>query len=329
MKVRLRSPWSLIVVLTSLISSPAPAQIVELSETFTTATQTTGGWTLATGFWPAQNNSDNPQPYGSNGGAWGPGGTLFSPAPVGSYFATDTTATGNANGTVSDWLLTPVLTLHNGDVLKFATRTRNPEEGPSRLEIRLSTAGSATNVGTLSTDVGVFTQLLGTINPNLTTNVYPTSWTAGTETFTISGLTGMATGRIAFQTFYPNGGFAGPNGDTVGLATVSYSSTAQTAWTWTGSVSGNWSISGNWSPTGLPVSNVNNQFTFAASAHPAMTNDIAGTMILNSLTFNAGSPVYTLTRQWLELPIQQRRRVAANRDEFGQQRHDQHRSHAG
>ena len=245
-------------VINGLIAVPAAAQVVELTENFTSATATTGGWTLTSGFWPAQNNSTNPQPSSSSGGAWGPGGTLFNPAPGGAYFATDTTATGTDNGTVSDWLLTPVLTLHNGDVLKFATRTRNPEEGPSRLEIRMSNAGSLTNVGTLPTDVGVFTQVIGTINPNLTANVYPTSWTAGAQTFTISGLTGTPTGRIAFRTFYTNGGFGGPNGDVVGLATVTFTSTAQTAWTWTGAASGAWSNSGNWSPTGLPVSNANN-----------------------------------------------------------------------
>ncbi len=214
------------VIGSSVIGSSASAQVV-FSENFNTATQTTGGWTLASGFWPAQNNSDNPQPYSANGGAWGPGGTLFNPPdspPNGSYFATDTTATGNTNGTVSDWLLTPVLTFHNGDIIKFATRTRSPEEGPSRLEVRISTGGASTNVGTGSaeSDVGLFTLLVGTINPNLTAGAYPESWAAGQESFMVTGLSGTQTGRIAFRTSYTNGGFGGPNGDTVGLDTVSY-----------------------------------------------------------------------------------------------------------
>ena len=192
---------------------PALAQVV-LTENFNSPTTLT-----TTGGWFAQNNSTNPDPSG----AWGPGAGLFDPpdtGPDGTYYATDTTATATANGTVSDWLLTPVLTFHNGDLIKFATRTRNPEEGPSRLEVRLSTAGSLTNVGTLPADVGLFNLLLGTVNPTLTAGAYPEAWT--TFTFPVSGVAGTATGRIAFHTFYPNGGFDGPNGDTVGLDTVSY-----------------------------------------------------------------------------------------------------------
>jgi autotransporter-associated beta strand protein len=287
--------FTVTVLVAGWVASPAAAQILELTENFTTATQTTGGWTLTSGFWPAQNNSANPQPFGATGGAWGPGGTLFNPAPNNGYFATDTTATGNNNGTVSDWLLTPVLTLHNGDILNFDTRTRSPEEGPSRLEIRLSTAGAGSNVGTLPSDVGTFTQLVGTINPNLVAGAYPEIWAAGQESFTISGLTGVVTGRIAFHTFYPNGGFGGPNGDTVGLAAVTYSSLPTTAWTWTGSTNGGWNTVGNWSPSGVPASNVDNKLTFAATPNAAMTNNIAGVLTINSLNFLSGSPLYSLT----------------------------------
>ncbi len=288
----LKKSFFALIILSATVAV-APGQTVELTENFTSATQTTGGWTLTSGVWPAQNNSDNPQPYSANGGAWGPGGTLFNPAPGSGYFATDTTATGNANGTVSDWLLTPVLSLHNGDTLTFETRTRSPEEGPSSLYVRLSTAGSGTNVGTTSGAVGTFTTLVGAINPNVTAGAYPESWT--TETFTISGLSGTASGRIAFQTFYPNGGFGGPNGDTVGLATVTYTTVPQTISTWTGNINGSWNTSGNWSPVTIPSSSVNTQLTFGTTTNGAMTNDIPGTFSLNSMTFNAGSPVYSLS----------------------------------
>jgi autotransporter-associated beta strand protein len=279
--------------LAALAAAPVAAQVVELNENFTSATATAGGWTLNSGFWPAQNNSDNPQPYSATGGAWGPGATLFTPAPGGNYFATDTTATGNTNGTVSDWLLTSVIALHNGDTIKFATRTRNPEEGPSRMEVRLSTSGSSTNVGTVASDVGAFTVLINSVNPSLTPNTYPTAWT--TFTYTISGLSGTQSGRIAFHTFYANGGFNGPNGDTVGLATVTYTAVNPSLFTWTGNTSGSWNNTGNWSTATIPSSNSNNQLTFGTTPNPTMTNDIAGTLILNSMTFNSGSPVYSLS----------------------------------
>jgi autotransporter-associated beta strand protein len=293
--LRSKSPRCVVALIAAVLAAaPAFAQSVVLTENFTTVAQTTGGWNLSSGFWPAQNNSTNPQPYSTNGGAWGPGGGLLNPAPGGAYFATDTTATGTDNGTVSDWLMTPVLTLHNGDILKFSTRTRNPEEGPSRLEVRLSTAGSGTSVGTLPADLGSFTTLVGTINPSLTANTYPTAWT--TETFTVSGLSSIATGRLAFRTTYPNGGFNGPNGDTVGLAQVTYTATTGLkTLTWTGNVNGNWSNSGNWTPTGFPASSGDTQLTFGATPNRVMLNDLSGGVTVNSLTFNNGSPAYILS----------------------------------
>jgi hypothetical protein len=265
----------------------------QLTETFTTSAATTGGWNLSSGFWPAVNNSDNPQPYSATGGAWGPAGSppLFTSPPGGGYFATDTTATGNDNGTVSDWLMTPVLTLHNGDTIKFYTRTRSPEEGPSRMEVRLSTNGSSSNVGATNSSVGDFTTVLGTVNSGLAANTYPTSWTQ--FTFTVSGLGGTPTGRLAFRTNYANGGFGGPNGDTVGLAQVIYTAAPNTIWTWAGATNGSWNTNGNWSPTGTPAASANNQLTFGATSNAVMTNDITS-LILNSMTFTATAPTYTL-----------------------------------
>jgi autotransporter-associated beta strand protein len=64
--------------------------------------------------------------------------------------------------------------------------------------------------------------------------------------------------------------------------------------TWTGSTSGSWSVAGNWSPNGVPASSDNTQLTFGATPNPAMVNDI-GTLVLNSMSFNAGSPAYSLS----------------------------------
>jgi autotransporter-associated beta strand protein len=67
------------------------------------------------------------------------------------------------------------------------------------------------------------------------------------------------------------------------------------ALTWTGSSTGNWSNNGNWNPANAPASSVNNQLTFGATSNAAMTNDIAGTLVLNSLNFTASSPTYSLS----------------------------------
>jgi fibronectin-binding autotransporter adhesin len=77
-----------------------------------------------------------------------------------------------------------------------------------------------------------------------------------------------------------------------GLSALAASPAA--AQTWTGAVSGSWTDAGNWSPAGVPVSGPNTQLIFGAAANAAMTDDIAGAFALNSMTFNAGGPAFTL-----------------------------------
>jgi autotransporter-associated beta strand protein len=64
--------------------------------------------------------------------------------------------------------------------------------------------------------------------------------------------------------------------------------------TWTGATSGSWTNSGNWNPATVPTSGPSTQITFGATPNPVMTNDISGGLTLNSMTFNSGSPVYSL-----------------------------------
>jgi hypothetical protein len=87
------------------------------------------------------------------------------------------------------------------------------------LEVRLSTNGASTNVGT-GAAVGDFTTLLLSINPTLTTTGYPTSWTQ--FTVTISGLPAPTSGRIAFRYYVTSGGPTGTNSDYIGIDNVVY-----------------------------------------------------------------------------------------------------------
>ena len=86
--------------------------------------------------------------------------------------------------------------------------------------MRLSTAGPSTNVGTLATDVGVFTTLLLDINPTLAVGGYPDTWTQFTAT--LSGIPAGATGRIAWRYFVTDAGFLGTNSDYIGIDTVEF-----------------------------------------------------------------------------------------------------------
>lgn len=140
---------------------------------------------------------------------------------VSAYICANYNSTTGAN-TISNWLITPNRTFRNGDVFTFYTRrpTPNPTEYPDRLEVRLSTNGASTNVGTGSAAVGDFTTLLLSVNPTLVTGVYPQVWTQ--FTITVSGLPAPTSGRIAFRYYVTNGGPSGSNSDFIGLDNVVY-----------------------------------------------------------------------------------------------------------
>ena len=128
--------------------------------------------------------------------------------------------------TISNWLLTPTMTLQNGSTLIFYTRTMDVPQFPDRLQVRMSTNGASTDVGTAAFDVGDFTTLLLDINPNQTTTGYPNVWTK--FTVTVTGLGSPTMGRLALRYFVVNGGFFRPNADYIGIDTVTLSCTLPT-----------------------------------------------------------------------------------------------------
>ena len=122
-----------------------------------------------------------------------------------------------SDGTISNWLLTPVVTIQNGAEITFWTWTVTPGATiyPDRLQVRASTAGDSINVGTSSTDVGDFTQLLLDINPTYQPHGYPEVWTAFTAT--VSDVPTAMTGRFAFRYFVEDGGPDGANSNYIGI----------------------------------------------------------------------------------------------------------------
>ncbi len=176
--------------------------------------------TLANQGWVQQNNSN---PVGSS--SWFQGDPSVFSSQSGadtSYIAANFANTAD-NGTISNWLLTPTLNFSNGDALSFFTRTTDGNF-PDRLEVRLSLAGASTDVGTSETSVGDFTTLLLTINQDLTTTDYPTTWAQ--FTISISGLSAPTNGRLGFRYFVTDGGAQGNNSNYIGIDTVSVESGA-------------------------------------------------------------------------------------------------------
>jgi len=177
--------------------------------------------TLPAAGWVMTNHS---QPIGltnwSQGVPVSGGGPFDAQAGAPNAYISANYNNGAGTATISNWLLTPPVTLVNGATLVFWTRTVPTPAFPDRLQVRMSTAGNSSNVGTLATDVGDFTTLLLDINPNLTTSGYPITWTQ--FTVTVAGVPAPTLGRLAFRYFVTNGGPSGANSDYIGIDTVAF-----------------------------------------------------------------------------------------------------------
>lgn len=151
-----------------------------------------------------------------------------SPATFNAYSgATDSYIGANFNntdtGTISNWLITPVVNVENGDAITFYTRVPTGSTFPDRLQVRLSDVGGSSTDPTNDADVGSYTNLLLDINTTLTIGGYPDDWAL--QTINISGLSGATDVRIAFRYFVANAGPLGTNSDYIGIDDVVVTST--------------------------------------------------------------------------------------------------------
>nr|MCU0351820.1 T9SS type A sorting domain-containing protein [Flavobacterium sp.] len=132
-------------------------------------------------------------------------------------------STTGGSGTISNWLITPVLNLQNGDVITFYTRKGGDGTGTiyaDRLELRLNSTDTSTGGNPSgATGVGAFTTLAVSVNPNLTTSGYPFTWTQ--YSYTVTGLTGVVPCRVGFRYFVTSAGPSGANSDIIGIDTFS------------------------------------------------------------------------------------------------------------
>ena len=150
---------------------------------------------------------------------WAQGSTTVFDAQAGAPEAYVSANYNNTAGSIiSNWMVTPVLNLENGDEITFWTRTATASNWPDRLEIRLSPDGSATAPAS-PTDVGSYTELLLEINPALAAGGYPEVWTEFTAV--VSGLTGAVNTSVAFRYFVTDGGPTGSNSNYIGIDTLS------------------------------------------------------------------------------------------------------------
>lgn len=178
-----------------------PTWAAQLNEPFNDIT------TLPGSGWVEINNSTT---GGTTG--WFQGNAAVFPSQAGapdSYIAANFNNAG-FGGNISNWLLLPTLTLNNGDILSFYTRTETGPFPGDNLEVRLSTNGASTNVGATTSSLGDFTTLLTSIN-----SPYPEAWTQ--YSVVVSGLGGPTAGRIGFRYVVTD---TSANGDYIGIDTV-------------------------------------------------------------------------------------------------------------
>ena len=150
------------------------------------------------------------------------------------FIGADYTSTLGGPGTISNWVVSPVITMQNGDRILFYTRgvlyfdifLNDSTDYANRLQVRMSTENESLNVGS-GNSTGDFKYALLDINPDYREAIfqnydplsYPIRWTKFEAK--VGGLNGPTKGRIAFRYYVEDGGFPGL-GSGVGLDSVAY-----------------------------------------------------------------------------------------------------------
>lgn len=157
-------------------------------------------------------------------------GTQFSPGGFNgdaTSFTLVNSASCVGSGTISNWLITPVIGLQDGDIIRFWSRVGGTfVQYPDRLEMRISTNGAATAMPVGATAVGDFTTLALTVNPNLTIAGYPLEWTL--YSYEVTGLPTLSDSKIALRYYVTNGGTTGANSNLIGVDAFSIERTLGT-----------------------------------------------------------------------------------------------------
>lgn len=219
---------SIALLTSAILAAPMIARAQTLMENFDDITTLAGkGFLFVNNSFPAANGTDgdwfqgNPSTFVSQSGA--------SDSYIGVNYQS-TGGTDESGDTISNWMLTPTVSLADGGTVSFYTRT---SDGffPDRLQVYLSLNGSSSNVGSTATSTGDFSSLLLTVNSDLLQSgpsSYPTDWTK--YSIALTGLpAGVSTGRIGFRYYVTDSGSGGTNGDYIGIDTLAITGTPTTA----------------------------------------------------------------------------------------------------
>jgi hypothetical protein len=133
--------------------------------------------------------------------------------PANGYIAVNW-QTGAGVSTLNTWLMTPPVTVQNGDRVSFYARVPNGSTWADRIELRMSSLGATSTNPSGLTNVGSYTTLCLTINPDLVAADFPQVWTK--YTYTVAGVTGQLPRRFALRYTVSDGG-SGNNSNYVGV----------------------------------------------------------------------------------------------------------------
>lgn len=171
---------------------------------------------------------------------------------------TSTSSTAATGATISNWLISPIITVQNGDVISFYSRigkvsATNTASYADNLQLRMSTNGAFTADPTTGpADTGDYSEVLVEINPNFNLTSYPATWTQ--YSYTVTGLDVPTDCKFAFRYYVINGGLNGSNSDIIGIDTFSVDRPLAT----NDFFKGNFSVYPNPATSVLNISNRNN-----------------------------------------------------------------------
>lgn len=158
--------------------------------------------------WVFKNNSTNKNIRGWGDGYFdsksGPSGPPISPAYSFRTYEHEFAYAGRLAGPqqyINMWMFTPPIEIKNDDVISFFTRADTSSTSVNRLQVRLNTVDTSSNVGGNAEDVGRFTLLLADVNASMSPSGYPRTWSKVEHV--ISGVAGTIKSRVAFRYYVP------------------------------------------------------------------------------------------------------------------------------
>jgi len=120
------------------------------------------------------------------------------------------------------WLITPELSMKNGDKISFWTTTDDPVNFPDRMQVWLNPTNNSYNVGRTAAETGDFTVKLLDLNPTLSFLPYPDGYPSAWTKFEIV-ISGLPNGtipqkhRVGFRYYVKDGGPDGAVSNEIGI----------------------------------------------------------------------------------------------------------------